>query len=71
MPKPFPEEFRRDVVAVARKGDSTLRQVAVDFAIFESCLHRWINAATDRRASFHGDRSSCGDGKPWLDVRRR
>jgi hypothetical protein len=22
MPKPYPEEFRRDVVAVARKGES-------------------------------------------------
>lgn len=24
MPKAFPEEFRRDVVAVARKGESTM-----------------------------------------------
>jgi transposase len=33
MPKAFPMEFRCDVVAVARKGDSTLTQVAKDFGI--------------------------------------
>ncbi len=31
MPKAFPMEFRRDVVAVARKGDATLSQIALDF----------------------------------------
>ncbi|WP_439957961.1 hypothetical protein [Modestobacter italicus] len=28
MPKPFPEEFRRDVIAVARQGDQPIAQVA-------------------------------------------
>lgn len=45
MPKAFPLEFRRDVVAVARKGESSLRQIAADFGISESCLHRWLNQA--------------------------
>jgi len=45
MPKPFPLEFRRDVVAVARKGDVPLTQVAKDFGISASCLHRWLNLA--------------------------
>ena len=45
MPKAFPPEFRRDVVAVARKGDSSLRQIAADFGISESCLHRWLKQA--------------------------
>ena len=40
MPKAFPEEFRRDVVAVARKGDGTLTRIAKDFRISQSCLHR-------------------------------
>ena len=31
VPKAFPLEFRRDVVAVARKGEATLSQIAVDF----------------------------------------
>lgn len=41
MPKAFPPEFRRDVVAVARKRESTLTQIAKDFGISEACLHRW------------------------------
>ena len=45
MPKAFPPEFRRDVVAVARKGNTSLRQIAKDFGISESCLHRWLNQA--------------------------
>ena len=45
MPKAFPPEFRRDVVAVARKGDTTIAQVAKDFGISESCLHRWLKQA--------------------------
>jgi transposase len=45
MPKAFPIEFRRDVVAVARKGEAPLSQIAKDFGISESCLHRWLNLA--------------------------
>ena len=45
MPKPFPREFRRDVVAVARKGEAPISQIAKDFGISESCLHRWMNLA--------------------------
>jgi transposase len=45
MPKAFPVEFRRDVVAVARKGDAPLSQIAKDFGISESCLHRWLKIA--------------------------
>jgi transposase len=45
VPKPFPIEFRRDVVAVARKGQAPLAQIAKDFGISESCLHRWLKLA--------------------------
>ena len=45
MPKAFPEEFRRDVIAVARKGEASIRQVAKDFGISEACLHRWLKIA--------------------------
>ena len=45
MPKAFPPEFRRDVVAVARKREASLRQIAKDFGISESCLHRWLKLA--------------------------
>ncbi len=45
MPKAFPEEFRRDVVAVARKREATLTRIAKDFGISEACLHRWLKQA--------------------------
>jgi transposase len=45
VPKAFPAEFRRDVVAVARKGEGSLAQIAKDFGISESCLHRWVKLA--------------------------
>ena len=45
MPKPFPAEFRRDVIAVARKGEASVAQVARDFGISESCLQRWLKIA--------------------------
>src|SRR3712207_7313163 len=36
VPKPFPPEFRRDVVAIARRGEASVAQVAKDFGISES-----------------------------------
>lgn len=42
MPKAFPLEFRRDVVAVARKREAPLSQITKDFGISEACLHRWL-----------------------------
>jgi len=45
VPKPYPREFRDDVVAVARQGDVPLKQVARDFGISESCLANWLRSA--------------------------
>lgn len=45
MPKAFPIEFGNDVVAVARKREASLSQIAKDFGISESCLHRWMHLA--------------------------
>lgn len=45
MPKAFPRQFRDDVVAVARKGEAPVSQIAKDFGVSESCLHRWLQAA--------------------------
>jgi hypothetical protein len=42
MPKPFPKEFRNDVIAVARQGDRSRAEVARSFGISESCLGRWL-----------------------------
>ena len=40
-----PVEFRRDVVAVARRKEAPMSQVAKDFGISETCLHRWMKRA--------------------------
>ena len=42
MPKPFPKEFREDVVRVYRDSDASMAQVAKDFGISPSCLKRWL-----------------------------
>jgi transposase-like protein len=38
MPTPYPIEFRRDVIAVARQGEQSKEQVARRFGISASCL---------------------------------
>lgn len=47
MPKPYPKEFRQDVVRVARNrdADTTLAQIAKDFGASESCLTNWMSKA--------------------------
>ena len=45
MPKPYPKEFRDDVVAVARQGQAPLTQIAKDFGISETCLSNWMKKA--------------------------
>ena len=45
MPKKFPPEFKRDVVAVARRGDLKLVEVAADFGISEESVRRWMRQA--------------------------
>jgi transposase len=45
VPKAFPVEFRRDVVAVARRGEAPICRIAKDFGILESCLQRWLKIA--------------------------
>ena len=45
MAKPYPKEFRDDVVAVARQGQSSLKQVAKDFGISEGSLANWMKQA--------------------------
>jgi transposase len=45
VPKAFPAEFRRDVVAYARRSDESIAKVARSFGVSESCLQRWLSRA--------------------------
>jgi transposase len=47
MPKPYPQEFRDDVVRVARNRDEgvALEQIAADFGIHPMTLSNWMKKA--------------------------
>ena len=47
MPKPYPQEFRDDVVKVARSRPEgvTLEQIAADFGIHPMTLSGWMKKA--------------------------
>ena len=45
MARAYPAEFRDDVVAVARKGQAPISQIAKDFGISEATLHNWLRKA--------------------------
>lgn len=71
MPKPYPKEFRDDVVRVAQQRESgvTLKQVAKDFGISESCLTNWITLA-DREAGIRPGPSAAESGE-LREAKRR
>lgn len=47
MSKPYPREFREDVVRVARQRDPgvTLEQIASDFGVHPITLSKWLRQA--------------------------
>jgi len=49
VPAPHPKEFRDDVVAVARRGEAAIAQIAKDVGISESCLRNWLHPFRPRR----------------------
>lgn len=47
MPKPYPSEFRDDVVRVARNREPgvTIEQIAKDFGVHPMTLQKWMRRA--------------------------
>lgn len=47
MPRPYPREFRDDVVRVAQNRDAgvTVEQIANDFGVHPMTLFKWMRAA--------------------------
>jgi len=47
MPRPYPREFREDVIRVARNREpgARIKDIAADFGISESCLQNWLSQA--------------------------
>jgi transposase-like protein len=49
MPRPYPKEFRDEVVRVAlnREDGVRIKDIAADFGITESCLGNWLTQARE------------------------
>jgi len=47
LPQPYPQEFRDDVVKVARSRPDgvTLEQIAADFGVHPMTLSKWLRRA--------------------------
>ena len=69
MPKAFPAEFRRDVVAIAREGEVSMAQIAKDFGISESCVGRWVRMADTDDGARPGPTTS--ESAEVRDLKRR
>ena len=44
-PSRYPEQFRKDAVALVRSSEQPLRQIARDLGINDETLRGWVNAA--------------------------
>lgn len=71
MPKPYPSEFREDVVRVARSREPgvTIEQIASDFGVHPMTLHKWLR----RAAVEDGGRPGAGraESEELKELRRR
>jgi len=45
MANRYPKEFKADVVRIARQGDTTFAQLAIDFGISEASIYNWLKQA--------------------------
>ncbi|WP_172804088.1 IS3 family transposase [Auraticoccus monumenti] len=69
MPRPHPKEFRDDVMAVARRGEAPIAEIARDFGISESCLRNWLAKADAEDG--HPPGATSTDSAELKELRRR
>lgn len=69
MPKRYPPEFKRDVVAVARRGDLSVPEIAVDFDIAQESVRRWVRQADVDDGIVQGQTSS--EQSELVQLRRK
>lgn len=63
-PKPYPSEFREDVVRVARRRESgmTFEHIAKDFVVHPMTLQKWLQrAVVDGGANPGQTRAECAE----------
>jgi transposase len=71
VPRPYPEEFREDVVRVARnRGPGvTVEQVAADFGVHAVTLFKWMRRADIGRGTKPGTTNK--ESEELREARRR
>ncbi|RUP26984.1 MULTISPECIES: IS3 family transposase [Mycolicibacterium] len=71
MPRPYPREFRDDVVRVARSREDgvTIEQIATDFGVHPMTLHKWMRQADIDEGTRAG--KSTSDSAELKELRRR
>ena len=71
MPRPYPCEFRDDVVRVARNRDDgvTIEQIAADFGVHPMTLTKWMRQADVDEGTKPG--KSTSDSGELRELRRR
>ena len=71
MPKPYPKEFRDDVVRVAngRPPGVTLEQIAADFGVHPMTVTNWLRA--DRVEHGEQDGVTAGEAAETRELRKR
>ncbi|WP_028569172.1 IS3 family transposase, partial [Salinispora tropica] len=71
MPKPYPREFRDDVVQVARDREPgvTVEQIAKDFGVHPMTLFKWLRQADIDAGAKPGTPS--GESAELREARKR
>src|SRR5690625_1041701 len=71
MPAPYPQEFREDVVRVARSREDgvSIAQIAKGFGVHEMTLHKWIRQAGVEAGVRSG--TTREDAAEMRDLKRR
>jgi transposase len=69
MPRKYPPEFKADVVRVARRGDLSQAEVAIDFGVAEESVRRWLRQADVDDGLVNGQTS--GEQSEVVQLRRR
>ena len=71
MPKPYPTEFRDDVVRVARNREPgvTIEQIAKDFGVHPMTLQKWLQRAAVDDGSKPGQTRT--EGVELREARKR
>ena len=71
MPRPYPQEFRDDVVRVARNREDgvTIEQIAADFGVHPMTLTKWMRRADVDEGTKPGKNTS--DSTELRELRRR